>query len=229
MRRKLLRRVVEVDEFGHVISSSPNSESPSSSYDMDATSSNHGGKTRKSQQNMIVAEFFDEAVDNASLSCYNSRNKVCFMTNDVVNSQNPFHVYHQASDNNKKKMLVDAEFYNDVVIEITAENMNELVFDIKYHFYFIDLNDQEPKNKMLVNGLLGSESTEASKKSTLKSIFDPADLLSLGDSVKSDCVFKCPQAVNGNNRSLKICLDETLVCDGEVNCIYNDYDEINCT
>ena len=42
------------------------------------------------------------------------------------------------------------------------------------------------------------------------------------------CEFKCPSSVSASNRTVNVCLSSEVLCDGEINCIFNDADELNC-
>ena len=71
-------------------------------------------------------------------------------------------------------------------------------------------------NSTLENGIKSANTTLDVKKEFEKSI-----------EILHKCAFKCePFNEPGNN--LTMCLDENLMCDNEVDCVYNNSDEINC-
>lgn len=100
-------------------------------------------------------------------------------------------------------------FHNDLEIEIKANNLEDLLYEIKYLFFRIDFtysSDQfngpkvSSKFQKTRSGLVGEE----------------------------PCGFKCPSSISNNNRTVGICLDEQFLCDNEIDCIYTDADELNC-
>jgi hypothetical protein len=92
-----------------------------------------------------------------------------------------------------------------IVIEILSDNLgDEFFFAMKYHFYGL-LEDADSFN----------DNNQHKKMETKQ------DLLSKFD-------FKCPRALNGRKKNVTIFLDNTLLCDKEVHCIFSQADELNC-
>ena len=155
-------------------------------------------------KNMITAFFTKEIYVNPTLSCYNSNNKVCFMTNELTNDLNPF----------SNQQNHPGHFYNELVIEILADNLQDFYYDIKYHFFSINLKSH---NEISIPFNKNGNNSQA------------RDLSSNSNAFKSDFIlFKCSSALNNLNKTIEIFLDENMVCDSEIDCIYNDFDEFNC-
>lgn len=160
------------------------------------------------KENMVVAEFFDESIANSSYSCFSSKNKICFLTSDLSNELNPLNT-----------RLKHADFRNNLVVEIVADKLEKFYFEIKYHFYKIDFNADLRRLQLLDSFKRNSKQQDYEQYDSLQS--DDDKILK-----NENCDFKC--FTSKMNGSLPICLDETLVCDDEVNCVYNDLDEANC-
>jgi hypothetical protein len=145
---------------------------------------------------MVIAEFYDESIINSSYSCFNSMSKICFMTNELESELNPFVQMNRVERqwNQSKKLVHQGNFFNNLILEILSNDLNNLHFEIKYHFFAID--------------------------------YATSNKASSWQHKKNECTFKCYDA--NQNASKRVCLDESLVCDGEIQCIYNDLDERNC-
>lgn len=160
------------------------------------------------KQNMIVAQFFDESLANSSFTCVDPQSKICFLTSELNHDLNLFkkkHSWNIVGDDGGEY------FYNNLVVEVVSNRVYELEFEIKYNFFKVEL--------------AVSRLNSSTNHSTSEKLF----------SSKRNCDFKCfkpSSAVGSNNRNrsvpLRICLDQSLVCDGEVHCIFNNLDEINC-
>lgn len=159
--------------------------------------------TFKPDKNMITAFFTKEIYVNPTLSCYKSNNRVCFMTNELTNNLNPFSTHE----------LQSSHFYNDLVIEILANNLHDFYFEMKYHFFSINLENKKKISTSLKNGNTSQVRDLSSNSKAFKSHFS---------------LFKCPSALNNVNESIEIFLDENMECDNEIDCIYNGFDEFNC-
>lgn len=168
-------------------------------------------ETSTESQNMVVAEFFEDSLANSSFSCLSSKNKICFLTNEIKNELNPF----------KFKTRSAKGFFNNLIIDIISDNLDKFYFEIKYHFYKIEFS--------------GADSSARKLKSESSDVSDTSDR-GLFSGLKNDkydsCDFKCGVADSSSHTSQEndfhICLDESLVCDQEVHCIYSDFDEVNC-
>ncbi len=156
---------------------------------------------------MVTAHFAKEANINQTLSCYNLNNKLCFMSNEIDNELNPF------TSLNFSSILAKKNFHNEIIIDVMATELENFNFEIKYHFFEIDFD----KTVFMNSKTKEIEITSAASHFNFRRI------------VNSDnCQFRCPLAKINSNISVQICLDETLVCDNEVECILSDSDEINC-
>ena len=144
--------------------------------------------SKKNEKKIVVAEFYDSSVAKSSFGCIKSKNKICLMTSDINNALNP--VFKP-----KTNTIRDISFNNNFFIEIASESLDGFYFEIKYHFYSIDV------------------ASIFTKVTSEKSSFA--------------CDFKCG-ASNETSRNLTICLSKSLVCDKEVDCIYDNFDEQNC-
>ncbi len=153
---------------------------------------------------MITAFFGTETTVSPTLSCYKSNNKICFMTSEFENELNPFSVGPS-----------EVGFFNEVVIEIEANSLDELFYQIRYHYFMIDFERVDN---------LESDLSVASRKLGVKTRSDER----FGQDATIQCDFKCPKAVSNSNRSVDICVSDIMVCDGEIDCIFNDADELNC-
>ncbi len=157
---------------------------------------------------MVTAHFLKEANINQTLNCYTLKNKLCFMSNEIDNELNPYTLINFSNISIKKN------FYNEIIIDVVATELKIFNFEIKYHFFEIDFD-----KTVLVNLVSNTEIgiTSATSHFNFRHI------------VSSDnCQFRCPLAKINVNVSVQICLDETLVCDNDAECILNDSDEINC-
>lgn len=230
----------------------------------------------------MIAEFYEESIINSSFACYNSKNKICFLTSDIKHQLNPVNkITADPAVNTQQQQYqrpfgpnliisppiitpVINEFSNHLVVELLCNNLNKFFFEIKYFFYKIDSPQserygsddsalflssavrempviEEPAERTSVEGLTWKKilkkieitdkqvnqeyvNSETSAESDFVGIEDDRMLNSM------TCDFRCYLSHNGsvNSKQLRVCLDETLVCDGEVNCIFNDLDEINC-
>jgi hypothetical protein len=181
------------------------------------------------EQSMVVAEFFDESVAKSSFSCYNSKNKICFMTSELYNDLNPYskiEIVHNEGDWPYLNFTSDAfEFHNNLVIEILANNLDKFNFEVKYHFYKFDFHVSSTLNDNL--RVINNKAQHRDNKSVPFRLND-AESEKLKNSDKYNCDFRCNyDSVNGS-LSFKVCIDESLVCDNEVDCIFSGYDELNC-
>lgn len=161
-------------------------------------------KNQTFKRNMVTAHFFKEANINQALSCYNSKSKVCFMSNELENDLNPY------TSLNASNRLLKKEFFNEIVIDIMASELKYFYFELKYHFFEIDFDKIIFMEKSVSRELNANQFTFRRIVSNDK------------------CAFRCPMSKMYNNISLQICLDETLICDNEVDCIFSESDELNC-
>jgi hypothetical protein len=98
----------------------------------------------------------------------------------------------------KSSIIRDINFSNNFFIEIVSENLNGFYFEIKYHFYSVDFTT-----------LFKEDALVFKQNSSFK------------------CDFKCKSS-NETSKNLTICLSKSLVCDKEVDCIYDNSDEQDC-
>lgn len=172
------------------------------------TSENH------QKENLIIAEFFEESIANSNFSCYNAKNRICFLTSELANEHNPY-----------KKRFKRTNFYNNLLIEIKSDFVRKLNFEIKYNFYSINLpsfkNEIIEKNYKQVLSQESDSVAKMNSKTEYETMFK-----------NDDCEFKCytiDDLTNSSfNSSFRVCIDESLVCDNEVHCIFNGLDEANC-
>jgi len=151
-----------------------------------------------SGSSMITAFFSKETTVSPTLSCYKSNNKVCFMTNELENKMNPFTAGSGG-----------LSFFNEVIIEVEASNLDEMFYEVRYHYFTI-----------AAEAVDDGELVVTSKKQAVKT--------RSGQEMRTDCDFRCPEAVSNSNRSVDVCVSGKMVCDGEIDCIFNDADELNC-
>lgn len=181
---------------------------------------------------MVVAQFYDDSIANSSFACVDPRSKICFLTSEINDELNLFKRVGQQQQQQKSTRSRSARtsqyFYNSLVVEIVSSRVEELEFEIKYNFFKIDMS--------VVTSLSSSSSSSDSSNSTVS-----ANSEKLFSSSKRNCDFRCfkPESLsaespNGNNSKssirspVRVCLDESLVCDGELHCMFNNLDEINC-
>ncbi|CAF0913972.1 unnamed protein product [Brachionus calyciflorus] len=168
-------------------------------------------------ENLIIAEFFEESISNSSFSCFNSKNRICFMTSELASDINPY-----------KKKFKRTNFFNNLLIDIKSDDVKKFNFEIKYNFYSVNIpsykNDIIEKNyKQQIHSEQHFDSiTLLDSKTEYENMF-----------TNEKCEFKCYtiddiDEYNLFNSSFKICIDESLVCDNEVHCVFNGLDEINC-
>ena len=168
---------------------------------------------------MIVAQFYDDSIANSSFTCLDPQSKICFMTSELNDDLNlfkkvwPLRVTSSRPGSARPHGAGENEyFYNSLVVEIFSNRMHEIEFEIKYNFFKIDL-------------AVSSIDTDQLSNSTKERLFS---------SSKRNCDFMCSKpslaaaADNSSQTLLRICLDESLVCDGEPHCMFNNLDEINC-
>ena len=151
------------------------------------------------KSSMITAYFAKEAHVRPTLTCYKTKNKVCFMTNELENELNPF----------SRPRSKPHTFYNDLVVEILATDLREFYYEIRYHFFEIEQASQSKLSTATQSETIGLDFVLKSMNS-------------------QKCSFKCPAGPNASSSLTEICLDEVLICDNEVDCIYNNADELNC-
>ncbi len=187
---------------------------------------NNNIEANQSNRNMLTAHFTKESNINQALSCYNLNNKVCFMTNELEDQMNP---YTSLSD----RLISKKEFFNELVVEIMANDIEKFNFEIKYHFFEIDFERIVFTNR--VNNKLSSLSSTASSSSSSNDMnyflgnSRLNDQFSFRRIIANDkCQFRCQLAKTNSNFTFQMCLDETLVCDNEIDCIFNESDEFNC-
>lgn len=181
---------------------------------------------KNGKNNMITAFFSKDAHVSPSLSCYKSKNKVCFMTNELSHPLNPYR--------NQMAHTLEGSFKNELVIEILASNLEDFYYEIKYHYFEIDfprlVNVQRPlriTNKVQTIRSGGSEYDGGSAK-------DDSYENTGGDLYAEDLgsvvmPFSCSMSrVEGTNMTLDISIDANMVCDNEVDCVYSADDEMNC-
>ncbi|RNA36355.1 dorsal-ventral patterning tolloid 1, partial [Brachionus plicatilis] len=166
-------------------------------------------------QNLIIAEFFEESIANSSFNCFNSKNKICFLTSEISHKLNPY-----------KKKFKKTNFFNNLLIEIKSDKLKRFYFEIKYNFFSVNLptyrNDIIEKNYK-------EQIAQASRHDSKHLIDNKIIYETMYDNV--DCDFKCytvEDAENKSNNVIQMCIDSSLVCDDEVHCIYNGLDESNC-
>ena len=204
-------------------------------------------------KSLVVAEFYEESIVNSSFSCYDAKNRICFLTSDIRSELNPSRPSLAAAALNLNAQLED--FHNQMAIELLANNLNKLYFEIKYYFYRIDQPPEvSVKSEAVAAGVTDWSTSSSAKKMYWKSLVKNRiglDRNSIGNEMSRNsnaveaeneqqqqhCDFKCFTGVLVNaelaNSSIasqvkRICLDESLVCDGEVDCIFNGLDEFNC-
>ena len=148
---------------------------------------------------------------NAWYPCHPDKaNPICLMTNKLKNRVN-------ASSFDYSIMEGGASFYNDIVLNIDANDLTHFHFDIKYKFFKVEV--------------VADDLSSGSNKGDTN-IF-PSQLtsfLSIYDKKEGDCVFKCNSSErNDQNVSFIYCLlDESLLCDGEIDCLIDFSDEVDC-
>lgn len=196
---------------------------------------------------MIVAQFFDDSIANSSFTCLDPRSKICFLTSEINNELNLYKrvQLEQASSSlpssQPRKSVYSHNsqyFYNTLVLDIVSSRLDEFDFEIKYNFFSIDMSMSTPDSSI-------QSSLSSVKFSTDLGLNSSKSNEKLLSSSKRNCDFKCvrplqlvhqkspesPIYVASNNSMLltmTVCLDESLVCDGEIHCIFNNVDEINC-
>ena len=154
------------------------------------------------KRNMIVAEFFDEKISNSSFICANN-NKICFNTNELDN------INTNLIDANENSDIYKHVFHNNLLIEIMSNDLRKFMFEIKYNFYQVKLLKADLSYKEKISEI---NSWTQYKHNDL------------------GCQFKCHNENDLLDKNITnfYCLDQSLVCDGEVDCISNNKDEINC-
>jgi hypothetical protein len=232
------------------------------------------------ERNTVMAEFYEESIINSSFACINTKNKICFLTSDIKHELNPAAAAASKSKDHDRSgaagnrqsggskttngpVTDNLNFYNNLVVELLANNLNKFFFEIKYFYYKIDYFDSITRlraNEMASDAAstlsTGSDPSkldwkkifttiEISNKDTQRDYAQglavPEDVAAVGLSSssaassedKAFCDFKCynngGDADNSDGVQFRsVCLDESLVCDGEVHCIFSDLDERNC-
>lgn len=191
---------------------------------------------------MIVAQFFDDSIANSSFTCLDPRSKICFLTSDITDELNLYkrvQLEQQQAPLSSRKSAhshISQYFYNTLVVDVVSSRLEEFDFEIKYNFFSIDMSVNTPIEATPLSSAK-FDSSNSSKSNEM--------LLS---SSKRNCDFKCVRPLQlvhqqsldspkraiyeANNNSMlltmTVCLDESLVCDGEIHCIFNNFDEINC-
>jgi hypothetical protein len=103
--------------------------------------------------------------------------------------------------------------------------LDKFNFEVKYHFYKFDFHVSSTLNDNL--RVINNKAQHRDNKSVPFRLND-AESEKLKNSDKYNCDFRCNHdSVNGS-LSFKVCIDESLVCDNEVDCIFSGYDELNC-
>jgi hypothetical protein len=208
------------------------------------------------QQNVIVAQFFDESIANSSFTCIDPKNKICFLTSEIKHDLN----WLTRGVENKSSAAAPITttyvdyFYNSLVIEVVSNRVLHVGFDIKYNFFKVEY-DIRPS-------LATSPSSASSSSSIPNSTTISKQKLVFS---KRNCDFKCFTGANEQQQqqqpfatstltsaqsalfndsssqttttmwsprrpatSMRVCIDESLVCDGEIHCMFNNFDEMNC-
>lgn len=192
----LLTNILETPQLPFIsLCTSAESKNYNKSYDKASNST--------LRKNMVTAHFFKETNINQALTCYNTKNKVCFLSNELESDLNPF------TNLNSTNRLVKKDFYSEIVIDIMANELKNFYFDLKYHFFEIDFE------RIIFTS--GGSAREAPSSFSFRQFMS-----------QDKCGFRCPMTKMKTNLTLQICLDETLVCDNEVDCIFNESDEKNC-
>lgn len=196
--------------------------------------------------NMIVAEIFDESIANSSFNCYKAMNKICFLTSELRNEFKKFKSAELTVDDVDES---GDDFYNSLVLEIHTKKLKRFYFEIKYHYFRI--LDYEDMIGLTTATSLSSAHTAGTLNRTRivnnryhKSSRKYKLLAGTGgyhQRAANSCDYKCyvplGDGVGGGNghdhgaqnqTHVKICLDESLFCDNEIQCIFNDLDETNC-
>ena len=125
------------------------------------------------------------------------------MSNELEHSLNP---YGQVSRSKR------ASFYNELIVEILADNLEELYYEIKYHYFNVNFIGQEESHRPL------RVLNEIDVKQRVKNISIES----------SQPMFSCQLSRGKNNQTIEVRLDNKMMCDNEVDCIYNSEDELNC-
>lgn len=170
---------------------------------------------QQQNENLIIAEFFEESIANSSFNCFNSKNKICFLTSEISNKLNP-----------SKKKFKRTNFFNNLLIEIKSDKLKLFHFEIKYNFFSINLptyrNDIIEKNYR--------EQIEQASRQDSKHLIDSKSVYE-SMYANTNCDFKCFTLQDEQNKSSKViqmCIDSSLVCDDDVHCTHNGLDEANC-
>ena len=174
-------------------------------------------KSSKISQNTVVAHFLRESNINPSLSCYSSKQKVCFMTNELEDSSNPFYAFSSRKKEHESSKI-NREFQNELVVEILAFNLKKFYFDLRYHYYQVDFETLTIENNPSLNSDQNKILFNVAQRQIYKNMNEKSE----------NCDFRCGTSLNETSSSVQICLDETLICDNEIHCIFNESDEINC-
>lgn len=170
---------------------------------------------QQKNENLILAEFFEESIANSSFGCFNSKNKICFLTSEIPHKLNSF-----------KKKFQRTNFYNNLVVEIKSDKLKQFHFEIRYNFFSINL----PTYRNEIIERTYKEQIVQSSRHDSKHLIDHKKIYETMY-VNSDCDFKCYTLDDVKNKSsnvIQMCIDNSLVCDEEVQCIYNGLDELNC-
>jgi hypothetical protein len=176
------------------------------------------------KKNAIIVEFTDESIANLTLRCSNSKYKLCLMSNELNNEYNPL---RKSSKSIMRKLF---DFSNEITIEILAYEMREVYFDIKYFFYKLEYENLEIEvNSKKRTNEDKNNLTQHNSNSTETKLLIHSSMLGIQHKRKtSTCEFKCNSILNDFNETIKVCLDRSLLCDYQIQCIYSDEDEKNC-
>lgn len=169
---------------------------------------------------MIVAQFFDDSIANSSFTCVDPRSKICFLTSDINDELNLYKKVVVSTQQQSHVAGHQQYFYNTLIVDIVSNRVEEVEFEIKYNFFTIDMSVVSPSS---------GERQQSNNKSSNEKLVTSA-------SSKRNCDFKCFKPLelsNANNsksmiKTMRVCLDDSLVCDGEIQCMLNNLDELNC-
>jgi hypothetical protein len=210
-----------------------------------------------SDKNMVVAEFYEESIANSSFSCQNAQNRICFLTSDLKHELNkPALTNKNENDRFFNQLIIElqAKSYKKFYFEIRyffyrldSSSLSSLSTNS------ITYTNSESKWKNFLRKIeLTTNSREKNQYEDEKAELDinfesdsysnrQASFLDEHDnfSTEQKCQFKCfnshsEEGDDGDELNKKlfntsyVCLDESLVCDGDVQCIFNDADEANC-
>lgn len=141
-------------------------------------------------------------------------------------------------------------FYNSLVIEVVSNRVLHVGFDIKYNFFKIEYDiSLSPSSASSSSSSSISNLTTISKQKLVFSKrncdfkcftganeqqqpFAASTVTSAQSALFNDSSSQTTTLTMSSPRraatSMRVCIDESLVCDGEIHCMFNNFDEMNC-